>query len=112
MNVVCLTGRLEDAPKCLETKTGKPFSTFNLSVQHPFFEGQSSVFQCTAWRKADEVARTLQAGAFVAVTGMLEQRKFNEREVIGVSVDRIEALSAAAGSKSDAVDADDPFSNE
>ena len=118
MNIVALVGRVADTPKVNTTKTQKEFANFNITVPHPFFDGQENTFRCTAWRKACDVAKTMNPGDLISIGGFLQQRQYttkggDEREAFEVNADRIEVLSTGgAARQEEPKDADDPFGNE
>lgn len=110
MNTVCLSGHIAEAPTTREGKNGKPYSTFTLSVDDGFREGQKHVFACVAFGRACEKIKDLGSGTLVGIVGQLQTRTFKEKTVVEVIADRAEVIEA--GKADGQEDSDDPWAGQ
>lgn len=83
MNVVSLLGRLVKDPESRNT-TNSTVTSFTLAINRQFKrEGQpeADFINCVAWGKTAEfIAKYFAKGRQVAVTGRLQQRKWEDTE--------------------------------
>ena len=81
LNTLQLVGRLADSPQSTETPTGRTAATFRLAVPRRPVNGEDrgAVFvDVECWGTlAETVARYLQRGRLVAVSGRLEQDEWH-----------------------------------
>jgi single-strand DNA-binding protein len=98
VNVFTATGRLSSDPDLRYLPDGTPTVKFGLAVgggKKSNGDDIVSFFNVTAWRKlAESVANYIKKGAFVTLTGHLQQRswtneKGEKRSMIEVVADRI-----------------------
>lgn len=115
MNLICLVGRLNEAPKCAQTKSNKDYATFALVVPHPFFDNSDSTLACVAWRKAFETAKDMKAGSLVALTGFIQQREYQGKNIVEINADKLEVLADGSSAKQmveEEFGQDDPFADQ
>ena len=102
MNVVALIGRLTRDPEKRVIPSGNSVVEFSIAVDKQFGkkEGEPDAyfFRVKAWGKtADFVANYLTKGRLVAVSGRLEQRKYQasdgtNREVVEIVAENVQGL--------------------
>lgn len=81
MNKIDLTGRLTRVPELKQTENGSAYCNFTLAVRRPYSKGETDFFDCTAWRRdAEFLAKYIQRGQLVAVSGYLRTRKYEDKD--------------------------------
>lgn len=108
MNSVFLIGRAASAPECKTTVTGKWIARFTIAVDN--IKGSASFIPVTAWDKtADVLGKHLTKGRLIAVTGRLEQRRYQtkegqNRDEISVVADNVQFLDKPEDSRKPVAD--------
>lgn len=102
MNNVNIIGRLTKDIELMTTKSGNSVVSFTIAVDNPTRQGEeksASFFGCTAWNKvAETMAKYCHKGDKVAVSGRLNQRKYNDeqgqsRSVVEIVVQSVEFMT-------------------
>ncbi|AWW06112.1 MAG: single-strand binding protein family [Caudoviricetes sp.] len=113
MNKVFLIGNLTRDPELTETSSGTAICRFSIAVSRNYKnsdgEYDTDFFNCQAWRGiAESIARYVRKGNKVAVTGILQNRSYEDskgdkKTVTEIQVQDIEFLTPKPSeSKSDA----------
>jgi single-strand DNA-binding protein len=85
-NVIFIIGRLTRDPELRYTPTNRAVASFTLANNRDYVSGGNRVekvsfFDCVAWNKlAEVVAQYLKKGKLVAVTGELQQRRWEDND--------------------------------
>lgn len=92
MNKVFLIGRLAGEPIARSTPNGVAVTTFRLIVNRSYDKDKSDGFSVVAWRGLAEIcAKYLVKGQQVAVTGELQTRSYEDKQLITKHVTEIMA---------------------
>lgn len=97
MNCINIIGRLTRDPEIRTTTSGTKVAEFSVAVDNPFNKEETSFFRVKAWGKtADYVGAYVLKGQRVAVTGRLEQRRYEKdgqkRETVEIVAERVQGL--------------------
>lgn len=97
MNCINIIGRLTRDPEIRTTTSGAKVAEFSIAVDNPFNKEETSFFRVKAWGKtADYVGSYVLKGQRVAVTGRLEQRRYEKdgqkRETVEIVAERVQGL--------------------
>ena len=84
LNVICLVGRLTADPELRTTNTGVSTTKFTIAVDRDFVkqgeERQADFIDVVCWRQSAEfVTRYFHKGSWIAVTGSLQTRNYDDR---------------------------------
>lgn len=81
MNSVSLTGRLTDNIELKVTPNGVYVCTFTLAVRRPNVKAITDFINCVAWRgTAEFISKYFSKGNKIEVTGILTNRKYQDRD--------------------------------
>lgn len=120
LNRVVLIGRLVKDPELKKTPTGSSVTAFTLALDNiPKAGGAktTSFIPCNCWNKiAENVAKYTSKGSLVAVEGKLNQRSYENKQGIKVSVievycDSVQFLDKRQGSDS-SIDSDSDYQTD
>lgn len=107
MNSCNFTGRLTADVELKTTGSGIPVVSFTLAVKRPMVKDTTDFINFTAWRStAEYLSKYAKKGDVVAVTGVLTQRNWedkdgNKRTSFEVNCSTAEALKSSANNKGD-----------
>ena len=87
MNKVQMIGRLAKDPELKFTPNGKAVTTMIIAVDKPFGDKQSDFFKVQVWNKlAESSAQYLTKGRQVGISGRLEQKMRDVKDINGYNV--------------------------
>lgn len=95
MNIVSLTGRITKDIELKTTNNGVSVTQFTVAVKRPHVKETTDFFRIVCWRsQAEFVSKYFSKGDGIEITGVLTQRKYedkegNSREVIEVQADTV-----------------------
>lgn len=98
LNVICLVGRLTADPELRTTNTGVSTTKFTIAVDRDFVkqgeERQADFIDVVCWRQSAEfVNRYFHKGSWIAVTGSLQTRTYEDRN--GVRRKAVEVIASS-----------------
>ena len=81
MNTISITGRLTDNPELKTTQSGVSVCQYRLAVKRPKVKDTTDFLTVVSWRKGAEYLATYgRKGDMVAVTGVLTERNWEDRD--------------------------------
>lgn len=105
MNSIHIVGRLCADPELRRTTDGTAVCTYSLAVKRPKVKDTTDFINCVTWRQAAEfLSQYGHKGDAVAVTGILQSRKWqdkdgNNRTAWEVVTESVELLSSRKNSE-------------
>lgn len=101
MNVSSIVGRLTRDPELRYTDSGTAVCSYTLAVRNPFKPEEPDFIQCVTWQKmAEIIADTHRKGQFLAVSGRLQTRSWEDdsgvrRYTTEINTDQVSFVSSA-----------------
>lgn len=101
MNVSSIVGRLTRDPELRYTNSGTAVCSYTLAVRNPFKPKEPDYIQCVTWQKmAEIIADTHHKGQFLAVTGRLQTRSWEDdngvsRYTTEINTDQVSFVTSA-----------------
>lgn len=85
LNHITVMGRIVKDPELRTTPTGTPVCSFTVAVDRDFnprgTEKVTDFIDCVAWKQAGEfIAKYFHKGSMIIVDGMLQSRKWEDRD--------------------------------
>ena len=85
LNHITIMGRLTAEPELRTTNSGVSVASFTVACERDFAQGgqkETDFVSCVAWRQTGEfVSRYFNKGSMIVVSGRLQSRKWEDRDV-------------------------------